>query len=74
MEHSDLIDIYVTVHNGIDGQGGDTLQTEFLHDVLAVGDDGGQSDVKPIGNFLVDIALHNERHDLNFAVGENLLL
>ena len=34
----DLVDIYITVHHGIDSQGGDALHTELLHDVLAMRD------------------------------------
>ena len=74
VRESDFIDIDVAVHDGIDGEGADALHAQLVHDVLAVGDDGGQADVQAVGYFLVDISLHDERHDLDFAVGEYLLL
>lgn len=70
----DVVDVHIAVHDGIDGEGGDTLETEFGHDVLAVGDDGGKSDVQTVGNLLVDEPLYDERHHLYLTVGENLLL
>ena len=54
----DLIDIHIPPHDGIDGQGRDALHTELLHDVLAMRDHRGQTNVQLVGNFLVDIALH----------------
>ena len=36
-----VIDVNVAVGDGIDGQGGDAFETEFIHDILAMGDDGG---------------------------------
>ena len=62
------------MHDGIDGECRNALHAQFVHDVLAVGDDRRQANVQPVGNLLVDIALHNQRHDLDFAVGENALV
>ena len=36
-----LIDVDVAMHHGIDGECRDTFHAEFIHDILAVGDDGG---------------------------------
>ena len=69
-----LVDIDVSVHDGIDGEGADALHTQLVHDVLAVGDDGCQTDVQAVGNLLVDESLHDERHDLNLAIREYLAL
>ena len=55
-----LIDIHIPPHDGVYGQGGDTLHAELLHDVLVMGDDSRQTDVQLVGNFLVDIHLHNQ--------------
>ena len=67
-----LVDIYIPVHDGIDSQGGDALHAELLHDVLAMGDDRGQTNVQLVGNLLVDITLHDERQHFYLAVGEHL--
>ena len=69
-----LVDIDVAVHDSIDGKGGDALQAEFLHDVLAMGDDCGQADVEFVGYLLVDESLYDQRHDFYLTVGENFLL
>ena len=68
------IDIDVAVGDGVDGEGGDALEAEFVHDVFAVGDDRGEADVEFVGDLFVDEALDNEGHDFDFAVGEDLLL
>ena len=69
-----LVDVYITVHHSIDGEGGNALQTELVHNILTMGDDGGQPDVELIGNLFVDKSLYDERHDFYLAVAENLLL
>ena len=48
------VGIDVAVHHGIDCQSRYGLDTQFLHNVLAVGDDGGEADVQFVGNLLVD--------------------
>ena len=68
----DLVDVDVAVHDGVDGKGADTLHAELLHDVLTMGNDGGQTDMQTVGNLFVDISLYDERHDLDLTVGENL--
>ena len=70
----DLVDVDVAVHDGVDGKGADTLHAELLHDVLAVRNDCGETDVQTVGNLLVDESLHDERHDLNLAIREYLAL
>ena len=70
----DGVDVDVAVGDGVDGEGGDALEAEFVHDVFAVGDDGGEADVESVGDFFVDEALDDEGHDLDLAVGEDLLL
>ena len=62
------------MHDGIDGEGGDTLHAELLHDVLAMGDDSGEADMQLVGNLLINITLYDERHDLYLTVGEDFLL
>ena len=62
------------MHDGIDGEGGDTLHTELLHDVFAMGDDSGEADMQLVGNLLINITLYDERHDLYLSVGEDFLL
>ena len=61
------------MHDGIDGEGRDALHAQLVHDVTAMGDDGGEADVQAVGNLLVDKALDNERHDFDFTVGKDLL-
>ena len=68
----DLVDVDVAVHDGIDGKGADTLHAELLHDVLTMGNDGGQTDMQTVGNLFVDISLYDERHDLDLTVCEDL--
>ena len=70
----DLVDVDVAVHDGIDGEGTDTLHAELLHDVLTMGNDGGQTDMQTVGNLFVDISLYDERHDLDLTVGEDFSL
>ena len=62
------------MHNGIDGEGRDALETEFVHDVLSMCDNGGETDVKFLSNLFVDVTLYDERHNLDLAVGENFAL
>ena len=69
-----FIDVDIAVHDGIDSEGGNTLHAKLFHNVLAVGDDCGEPDVQAIGNLFVDIASHDERHDLDFAVSKDLVL
>ena len=56
----DGVDVYIAVGDGVDGEGGDALEAQFIHDVFTVGDDGGETDVEFIGNLLVDKALDDE--------------
>ena len=56
----DGVNVYIAVGDGVDGQGGDALKTELIHDVFTVGDDRGETDVKFIGNLLVDETLDDE--------------
>ena len=74
MASLNFIYVNVAVGDGIDGQGGDALEAQFIHDVFTVGDDGGETDVEFIGNLLVDEALDYERHNFDFTVGEDFLL
>ena len=39
------VDVYIAVGDGVDGQGGDALESELIHDVLAVGNDRRQADI-----------------------------
>ena len=62
------------MHDGVDGEGADALQTQLVHDVLAVSNDGSQTDVQSVGYLFIDISLNDERHDFDFTVRENLPL
>ena len=42
------------MHHGVNGQSRYGLDAQLLHDVLAVGDDGGEADVQFVGNLFVD--------------------
>ena len=44
---------YITVHDSIDGELRHTLDREFVHDILAVCDHGGKTDVETVGYLLV---------------------
>ena len=70
LEQSNLVDVYVTVCHGVDGQRAHALQPQLLHDVLSVGDDGGQTYVQLVGYLLVDKPFHYQHHHLGFTVGE----
>ena len=61
------------MHYGIDSEGTDALAVKLLRNVLAVGDYRGETDAEPVGYLLVDIALDNQRKDLNLTVGQHLL-
>ena len=56
----DGVNVNVAVGDGVDGEGGDALEAQFIHDVFTVGDDRGETDVKFIGNLLVDETLDDE--------------
>ncbi len=57
------------MHHSIDSEGRDTLHAQLVHDVLAMGDNGSQTDVQDVGNLLVGIALHDVRHYLYLTIG-----
>ena len=67
---SDAVGFDVAVHHGVDGQGGNGMDVEFLHDVLAVGDDGGGADIEAVGDFLVGQSAHDEDKHLDFPCGK----
>ena len=60
--------------DGVYGEGRHALETKLVHDVTTVSDDRAKTDVQKVGNLLVDVALYDERHDLNLTVGENFTL
>ena len=62
------------MHHSIDGQSRYRLDAQFLHDILAVGDDGGQTDVQFVGNLFVDEPFGNERQHFYFAGGEVVVI
>lgn len=45
------------VEDAVDDDVSQGAGTELLHDVLAVGDGGGEADVQSVGYFLVDVSL-----------------
>ncbi len=64
------VGIDVAVHHGIDCQSRYGLDTQFLHNVLAVGDDGGEADVQFVGNLLVDKSFGDEHQHFYLAGGK----
>ena len=60
-------DVDISARYGVYGKCGYALQSEFFHYVVAVGDYGGQADVKARSYLLVDEAFHDECHHLYFA-------
>lgn len=69
---SDFVDIHVSVHDCINGQCRYAFEAEFVHDILAVGDHCGQTDVETVGYFFVDETADDERHHFFFSFGETL--
>ena len=72
LQFSNFINVYVAMHDRVDCKGGDTFESQLVHDVLPMGDDRGEANVQLLGDLLVDVALHDERHHLYLAVGEDL--
>ena len=62
--YSNPVDIHEPVHYSVDGESGYGLYTEFLLYVLPVADDGGESDIQPVSDFLVHESLGTERENL----------
>ena len=56
--------------HGKDGQGGHTARPEFVGEVLAVGDDGGETDAQVLGYLLVESSLDDAREDFPFTWGQ----
>ena len=48
-----FIDIYVAMGDGVDSQGRDALESQLLHDILAVGDDSWQADMEHVATSLL---------------------
>ena len=67
-----FVDIDIPMHHGIYCKCRHTLHTQLFHDILAVRDNSGQSDVELVGNFLVNIPLHNKRQHLDLPAGQFL--
>ena len=61
---------YIPVHYGIDGESGYRLNAEFLRNVLAVSDDGGETDVQFVGYLLVDESFGDEYQHFDLASRE----
>ena len=65
-----LIDVNVTVHDCIDSKCRHTLETEFIGDVLSMGDNRRKTDIQFIGDFLVYIAPDDQGEHLYLPVAE----
>ena len=61
------VGFHVSVHHGIDGEGGHRLDAQLFGNVLAVRDDRGEADVEPFGYLLVDAAFGKEHQHFDFA-------
>ena len=72
LRYSNPVDIHEPVHYSVDGEGGYSLYTEFLLNILPVADDGGESDVQSVGNFLVHQSLGYQRQNLYLAAAEDI--
>lgn len=67
---SDTVRLDVPVHDRIDGETRYGTDIEFLHNVLAVGDDSCSTDAQAVGNFFVGQSAHDEREYLDFTGGK----
>lgn len=67
---SDTVRLDVPVHDRIDGETRYRTDIEFLHNVLAVGDDSCGADAQAVGNFFVGQSAHDEREYLDFTGGK----
>ena len=56
-----------TIHHHIEDDIGQGTCMEFLHDVLAMGDDSGEADVELFSNFLVDMPLCQQNGHFNLT-------
>ena len=64
---SDTVRLDVPVHDRIDGETRYGTDIEFLHNVLAVGDDSCGADAQAVGNFFVGQSAHDEREHFDFT-------
>ena len=53
-----LIDVHISMHHSIDGECRYAAHAQLIHYIFAVCNHRCEPDVEPIGNLLVDIALH----------------
>lgn len=67
---SDIFASDDSVGHGKDGQGGHTARPEFVGEVLAVGDDGGETDAQVLGYLLVELSLDDTRENFPFTWGQ----
>ena len=66
----EFADINKTVHDHIQDDVGKGTCTELVHDVLTMGDDGGEADVELVGNLFVDVTFGKEYRHLHLTRGE----
>ena len=62
-----FVDIDVTIENGIDREGGERFDASLLLDVLAMGDDRGETDAELVCYLLVGQSLDEKLEYLNLA-------
>lgn len=67
---SDTVRLDVPVHDRIDGETRYGTDIEFLHNVLAVGNDSCGADAQAVGNFFVGQSAHDEREYFDFTGGK----
>ena len=72
MRSADVAFVHVAHADGADDECGDGLYAELLHDVAAVGDDGREPDLQPVGDLFVQQTLSDERQHFRFAYGEQV--
>ena len=64
---SQFAGIDVTGRQGVDGQTRHRADTQLLHDVAAVRNDGRKPDLQAVGDLFVHIAAGDQRQHLGFA-------
>lgn len=58
------------MRDSIDSKGRYASRIKFVHDVLAMGDDCGQTNMQLVGNLLVDIPLNNQYQNFYLPIGK----
>ena len=60
LKRLNFIDVYISVHYGINGKRTHTLHSQFFHNVLTMCNYGCHSDIELVGNFFINKSLHDQ--------------